>query len=642
MDRNQVIGIVLIAVILIAYSIFTKPTQEEVEKARQERISRDSLQKVQEEMERQNAAKFANTENESLNPETISTNDSTIQDSTKINEIKESFGSFGVSAIGEQEFYTLENDLIKMIISTKGGRPYSVEMKNHRRYDSTTLLLFDGDATVFGMNFFAENRKISTNELFFKPVETQVKTDATNSEKTIAFRLYAGEDKYIEYSYKMKPGSYLIDFDIHFVGMDKLISLGTNYVDFNWFVNVPSLEKGWKWENQNTGVYWKYYQDQVDWLSETSDTDEESLTTKVKWIAFKQQFFSSVLIAKTAMLNAKVEQEKFEEDSKYLKKFNANISLPFDGTADEKIAFSYYFGPNQYSILNNIHADKGDDLHLTKMIPLGWGIFGWINRFAIIPLFNFLGGFMSNFGLIILVMTVLIKLILFPFTYKSYASSAKMRVLKPQIDAINEKIPKDKSMERQQATMALYRKAGVNPMGGCLPMLFQMPILIAMYRFFPASIELRQQPFLWATDLSSYDAIVSWTTHIPLISDFYGNHVSLFTLLMAISMIFSTKLNSSQMQGANSQMPGMKTMMYMMPVMMLFWFNKYSAGLSYYYFLSNLITVGQTLIIRRFVDDDAVLAKLNENKKKPKKKSKFQARLEDMAKQRGYDQKKKK
>ncbi len=642
MDRNQIIGIVLIAVILIAYSIYTKPTQEEAEKARQERISRDSLQRVQDELDRQNAAQFANTENGILNQETIRENDSTLLDTARINQIKETYGSFGESAVGEQEFYTLENDLIKMIISTKGGRPYSVEMKNHQRYDSTTLLLFDGDATVFGMNFFAENRKISTNDLFFKAIETQVKTDATGSEKKAVFRLYAGEYKYIEYTYKIKPGSYLIDFDIRFFGMDKLISLGTNYIDFNWYVNAPSLEKGWSWENQNTGIYWKYFQDEVDWLTETSDADDEVLTTKVKWIAFKQQFFSSVLIAKTAMLNAKVEHENFEENSKYLKKFNANISLPFDGTSDEKIEFSYYFGPNQYSILNNIHIDENDDLNLTKMIPLGWGIFGWINRFAIIPLFNFLGGFMSNYGLIILVMTVLIKLILFPFTYKSYASSAKMRVLKPQIDAINEKIPKDKSMERQQATMALYKKAGVNPMGGCLPMLFQMPILIAMYRFFPASIELRQQPFLWATDLSSYDAIVTWTTHIPLISDFYGNHVSLFTLLMAVSMIFSTKLNSSQMQGANAQMPGMKTMMYMMPVMMLFWFNKYSAGLSYYYFLSNLITVGQTIIIRRFVDDDAVLKKLNENKKKPKKKSKFQSRLEDMAKQRGYQDKKKK
>ncbi|RLD66695.1 MAG: membrane protein insertase YidC [Bacteroidetes bacterium] len=637
MDRNQIFGIVLIAVILIGYSIYTKPTQEDIEKARQDKVTRDSISRVQEELDKQNAAKFANEENQTLNQESFNQSDSTIQDSAKMNQIKETFGSFGESAIGEQEFYTLENELIKLIISTKGGRPYSVEMKNHQRYDSTTLLLFDGNSTVFGMKFFAENRSISTNEMFFKPVSSNSELNATESEKSAAFRLYAGEDRYIEYTYKMKPGSYLVDFDIRFVGMDKIISSNNSYIDLNWFVNLPSLEKGWKWENQNAGIYWKYFQDEVDWLSETSDEDEESLSTKVKWISFKQQFFSSVLIAKTSMLNASVEHENFEENSKYLKKLNANISLPFDGTANEKIEFAFYYGPNKYDILKNINIDENEDLNLTKMIPLGWGIFGWINRFAIIPLFNFLGGFLSSYGLIILVMTVLIKLILFPLTYKSYASSAKMRVLKPQIDEINKKIPKDKSMERQQATMALYKKAGVNPMGGCLPMVLQFPILIAMFRFFPASIELRQQSFLWATDLSSYDSIYDLPFTIP----FYGDHVSLFTLLMAVSIIFSTKLNSSQMQGANAQMPGMKTMMYMMPVMMLFWFNNYSAGLSYYYFLSNLITVGQTLIIRRFVDDEAVLKKLNENKKKPKKKSKFQSRLEDMAKQRGYNQKKK-
>jgi YidC/Oxa1 family membrane protein insertase len=254
----------------------------------------------------------------------------------------------------------------------------------------------------------------------------------------------------------------------------------------------------------------------------------------------------------------------------------------------------------------------------------------WINRFAIIPIFNWLGSFISNFGIVILLLTIILKLVLFPLTYKSYVSSAKMRVLKPQIDEINAKIPKEKAMERQQATMALYRKVGVNPMGGCLPMLLQFPILIAMYRFFPASIELRQKAFLWTNDLSSYDSIWNLPFNIPM----YGNHVSLFTILMAISMIFSTKISSNQMQGANAQMPGMKMMMYMMPVMMLVWFNQYSSGLSYYYFLTNIITIGQTLIIRRFVDDEAVLKKISENKKKPVTKSKFQQRLEEMAKQR--------
>ena len=638
MDKNQIIGIVLIAAILIGYSIFTKPTEEEIAKAKHERVIRDSLKRVQDGLEKEKAAQFANQENQAVNKDSFNAVDSTLSDTAKISQIKETYGSFGDAAVGKQEFYTIENDLIKMRISTKGGRPYSVELKNYQRFDSTALILFDGNSTVFGMNFFAQNRQISTNKLFFKSL-TDSMIDASKTKKTAVFRLNAGANRYLEYTYTLKPGSYQVGFDIHFVGMDSLISKNSSFVDFNWYVDVPSLEKGWDWENRNTGIYWKYYRDEVDYLSETSKDDKEDLSTKVKWIAYKQQFFSSVLIAKDAMLNAVLDQKKYKEASPYLKKFNADISLPFDGTADEKLQFSIYYGPNQYSILKKLQVNEGEKLNLTKMIPLGWGIFGWINRFAIIPLFNLLGNFISSYGLIILLMTVLIKLVLFPFTYKSYASSAKMRVLKPQIDAINEKIPKDKSMERQQATMALYRKAGVNPMGGCLPMLFQMPILIAMYRFFPASIELRQQSFLWATDLSSYDAIVTWTTNIPIITQFYGNHVSLFTLLMAVSMVFSTKLNGSQMQG-NSSMPGMQSMMYLMPVMMLFWFNNYSAGLSYYYFLSNLITIGQTVIIRRFVDDDAVLAKLNANKKKPKKKSKFQARLEEMAKQRETGQKK--
>ena len=637
MDRNQIIGILLIVGILIVYSIYTKPTKEEIEKARQERLKNDSIRKVQEEQEKNKVAEYANELTQTDNTIIEAANDSTEVDSAAISKIKEQFGSFGESAIGKAKFTTIENDFIKLKVFNKGGRPYSVEIKNHLTHDSLPLILFDGEENIFGLNFFAENRRISTNNLFFEANVSDSVIDASEGERSLKMRLKASDDRYIEYVYTLQPNSYLVDFSIHFVGMDKLISSDVNYIDLNWHTNMLALEKGRDWEDQNTGVYWKFYQDEVDWLSETSDTDEESLTTRVKWIAFKQQFFSSVLISKSFMLNAKLSNQKVTDSEKSLKRADANISLPFDGKKDETIEFAIYYGPNQHKILNEITVAEGEDLNLQKMIPLGWGIFGWINRFAIIPLFNFLGGFMSNYGLIILVMTILIKLVLFPLTYKSFASSAKMRVLKPQIDEINKKIPKEKAMERQQATMALYRKAGVNPMGGCLPMALQMPILIAMYRFFPASIELRQQPFLWATDLSSYDSILD----LPFTIWQYGDHVSLFTVLMAISMVFSTKLNSSQMQGGSSQMPGMKTMMYMMPVMMLFWFNNYSAGLSYYYFLSNLITIGQTVIIRRFVDDETVLAKLNANKKKPKKKSKFQARLEEMQKQQQKKQKRK-
>ncbi len=637
MDRNQITGIVLIALILIGYSYFTAPTKEQIEKARQEKLRQDSLRRLQDEQEKIQAAKFINEQNDSSNSETVLLKDSTSIDTTKINQIKESFGSFGDAAIGKQEFFILENENIKLKISTKGGRPYSAEMKKYKKYDSTELVLFDGDSTIFGMNFFAENRKISTNDLFFTAQSDEKVIDASQSEKKAVFRLYAGKNSYIEYTYSLKPNSYLVDFDIRFVGMEHVIGRNSGLIDFNWYANIPSLEKGWSWENRYTELYWKYYQDDVDYLSASSKEDEKSITTRIRWIAYKQQFFSSILIAKQPILSAKLRSETYDENHKYLKRFNTNFSLEYNGGKDEKLEFVLFYGPNKHSILKGINVIEDENLELTKLLPLGWTLFRVISEWAIIPLFDFLGKFISNYGLIILLMTIIIKMVLFPFTYKSYVSSAKMRVLKPQIDEINKKIPKDKAMERQQATMALYRKAGVNPMGGCLPMLFQMPILLAMFYFFPSSIELRQQPFLWAHDLSSYDSIFNLPFSIP----FYGDHVSLFTLLMAVSMIFSTKMNSSQMQGSSEQMPGMKMMMYMMPVMMLLWFNQYSAGLSYYYFLSNIITIGQTVIIRRYVDDDKVLQKLNENKKKPKKKSKFQAKLDEMAKQQREQVKKK-
>jgi YidC/Oxa1 family membrane protein insertase len=637
MDRNQIIGIVLIAAILIGYMVFTAPSKEEIEAARQEQIRQDSINKVEEEQARLKAAELAALENDSVNKiEFVAIGDSTVSDTTRQNQLKEKFASFGESAVGENKFVTIENDLLKLTLSTKGGRPYSVQLKNYQTHDSLPLILFDGNETEFGMTFFAENRKISTNEFFFENMGSNSSVVANKSKESVNLRLNAGEGKYIEYTYTIVPGSYLLDFDIRFVGMDELISKNNSYIDINWYVNMPGLEKGKQWENQNSGVYYKHYQDEVDWLSETG-SDDENISTKIKWIAFKQQFFSSIILSKDAFLNAKLEQVMNETDPDYLKECTALFSIPFDGNKDETVNLALYYGPNQYKILNNIHLEEGDDLNLKRMIPLGWGIFGWINRFAIIPIFNWLGGFIGNYGLLILLMTLIIKFFLFPLTYKSYKSSAKMRVLKPQIDEINKKIPKDKAMERQQATMALYRKAGVNPMGGCLPMLIQFPFLIAMYRFFPASIELRQKAFLWTDDLSSYDSILDLPFNIPM----YGDHISLFTLLMAVSIVLSTKINGAQMQTGSSQMPGMKMMMWMMPVMMLLWFNNYSSGLSYYYFLSNVITIGQTLLIRNFIDDEAVLQKLNENKKKPKKKSKFQARLEEAAKQRQQIQKRK-
>ncbi|MFW6370078.1 MAG: membrane protein insertase YidC, partial [Bacteroidota bacterium] len=317
-----------------------------------------------------------------------------------------------------------------------------------------------------------------------------------------------------------------------------------------------------------------------------------------------------------------------------LRNMRAEIGVPYDG-AGTTIPLKFYFGPNHFNTLK-----KYDELELKELVNLGKSIIKWINQFVIIPIFNFFERFTGNYGLIILLLTIVIKTALFPLTYKSYLSQAKMRVLKPQIDEINERIPKDKAMERQQATMALYKKAGVNPMGGCLPMLLQMPILFAMFRFFPTSIELRQEGFLWATDLSTYDSILSWDAEIPLISRFYGNHISLFTILMTVSTMLTMKFNSAT--ASSNQMPGMKSMMYMMPIMFMFVLNNFSAGLTYYYFLANLITFGQNAIFKSFVDDEALLKKIQQKKAKPVKKSKFQQRLEEAAKQRGHYPPKKK
>ncbi len=638
MDRNTVTGIILIAIILIGYSILTSPSEEELQAVRHKRDSilytEDSIARV-----KAIAAEAAKAKDEIITPDT----DSLQTDSAKVinqqNELQQKYGIFAGAVQGEEKFVILENDLMKIRLSAKGGRPYSVELKDYKSFDSTQVRLFDGDSTVFTLLFPTGNnaRTVRTDDFYFELEEDAEIFDATTTERTVKLRLKASEYQYVEYAYTLRPGSHTLDFDINFVGMDDIISMNTNYLMFKWQYDVPRTEKGRDWEADNATIYYKFLDDEVDYLTERSDTQEERLNANVKWIAFKDHFFSSALIADNHLLDPYVKYTRTDHSPTHIMNCMADISLPFSSQT-KQIPLNFYFGPNHYSTLEDLTIVKDDNLELEALVPLGWGIFGWVNQWLIIPLFQLLGSFLTNYGLIILLLTVAIKMLLFPLTYKSYLSTAKMRVLKPQIDELNAKIPKDKAMERQQATMGLYRKAGVNPMGGCLPMLLQMPILIAMYRFFPASIELRQKGFLWADDLSTYDSILDLPFEIP----WYGDHVSLFTLLMAISMMATTKMNSGQMNASSSSMPGMKMMMYMMPVMMLFWFNNYSAGLSYYFFLSNMITFGQTVMIRRFVNDDEVLKKIKENKKKPVKKSKFQQRLEDMAKQRGYQPPKKK
>lgn len=631
MDRNSIIGIVIIVLILVVFSIISKPSKEELEATRKRQ---DSIELVRKQLAEQKIAEQI-VQQEAVKPvETLQSTED------KAADVRDKFGSFADASVGENKFYTLENDKIKITVASQGGRIYSVQLKEYQTWDSMPLILFNGDNNYFGFNFFAQNRNISTNELFFKPVEASDLLYAKENAKTLTMRLDAGDNRYIDYEYTLEPNSFMVQYNIELVGMNSLIGANQSYIDLKWQIDVAGQEKGAVNENNFTTIYYNLLGNELDYLSERKDTDKEEILSRLKWVAFKQQFFSSVLIAEENMDNALLEQVKFKEGD-YLANFKAEIRFPYDNNPKETIGLQFYFGPNHYTTLKKVSkefaAKTEYDLQLEKLVPLGWGIFGWVNRFLVIPVFNFLERYINNYGIIILLLTIFIKILIFPLTYKSYISTSKMRVLKPQIDEINERIPKDKTLERQKATMELYKKAGVNPMGGCLPMLIQLPILFALFRFFPTSFELRQESFLWATDLSTYDSILDLPFTIP----FYGSHVSLFTILMTISTIIYTRINS-QMTASTSQMPGMQTMMYMMPVMFLFIFNSYASGLSYYYFLANVGTFAQMAIIKRFVDDEEILKKLNENKKKPVKKSKFQTRIEDMAKHKGYKLPKKK
>ncbi len=632
MDRNAILGIVLIFVILVVFSIVNQPSKEEIEAAK---YRRDSIAQVE-------AQKKLNQEQlEDTTVKPLQNADTAMQTENIQKKIDE-FGAFGKAAVGEEQFYTLENNLMKITFSNKGGRIYSVLLKDYQTHDSLPLILFDGPDTQFGLNFFSQNRSIKTQELFFKPSvnrkeivvsgppvkranEGKIKFNENNpgGKDSIGFRLEVAPGKYMEYVYTLPYNSYMVGFDVNLKGMNEYIASNQSYLNFNWGIDVPRQEKPSRFgEDRYTNINYKFYEDDTDNLS-SNKSDEESLSTRLKWIGYKQLFFNSTIIADNSFPNAFVKQTAYEDNPNYLARFYADIALPYQGSENEQVDMRFYFGPNHYQTLNQYDVD------LERMVYLGYAIVRPVNKYLIIPVFNFLRRFISNFGIIILLLTVFIKTLLFPFTYKSYLSQAKMKALKPEIDELNKKYGSDKPMEKQQATMALYKKAGVNPMGGCLPMLLQFPILVAMFFFFPTSIELRQESFLWAHDLSTYDSILNLPFNIPM----YGDHVSLFVLLMTITTIVSTRLN--QQSTASQGMPGMKTMMYIMPVMFLFILNNYSAGLSYYYLLANLITIGQTYIIRSFVDEDKIRAQLQVNKKKTVKKSKFQKRMEDMAKQRG-------
>ncbi len=615
MDKNTIIGFILILAVLGGFSYLNKPSEEEL--ARQKAYN-DSIALVQQKeiKEREQFAKEVAGQQQ-------------INDS--VNQVANNLGAFGVVADDKEENFVVETDLLKLTFSNKGGYIQSAELKKYLTHDSLPLMLFEKNENLVDYIIpTQDNRVVRTSQLHFERVG-DVQTDDKGTQ-TVTLRLKTtNENSYIDYIYQIPKDNYMISYQIKANNMGQILPHSTTSLELNWNGKIRKQERGYDFENRYSGLYYKYKADND--VDDLSDDDKEELDSPLKWIAFKDQFFSHILIAEKGLSAVQLESRLEDENSGYIKSVKANMFVDFDPMGHKATGFNIYLGPNKYKTFMAYDKNefKDDKLKLRKLIPLGGSIISPINRYFIVPIFNFLNRFISNYGIIILLLTLLIKSLLFPLTYKSYMSSAKMRVLQPEIKEINERIPAEKAMERQQATMALYKKVGVNPMSGCLPMLLQMPILIAMYNFFPSSIELRQQSFLWAHDLSTYDAFFSWATPIP----FIGTHISLFTLLMTITNIFSTKLNSANSQMSSDQ-PGagmMKWMMYLMPLMFFFIFNGYSAALSYYFFLSSLITVIQMYAIRSMIDEKKLLAKLHAKGKayNPKKNSGgFMARLEKM------------
>lgn len=546
---------------------------------------------------------------------------------------------------GEEREFVVENDVMAVTFSTRGGQIRDVLLKDYTKYAprgerNIPVSLMDPATARFDLSFYVKNGlnnvKVNTMEYVFTP--SAVETTAGGA-KAVRMRLPISETAALEYEYliydtKAPARDYLVDFDVRLVNMAAEMANQTS-IGIDWSNTSYQNERGFKNENMYTTVAYRFPgESSIEELSMSDEERSKEITTSVNWVAFKQHYFSSVFIAPQNLSYADVGFTTAQPGSGYIKDFSARMTVPYTAQTTG-YDFAFYFGPNEYSILKKVgDTDAADgDLYLERLIPLGWGIFGWINRWCVIPVFDFLRNYIPSFGIIILILAVLVRLVISPLTYKSYVSMAKMRLIKPQVDELAKKYPKQEdAMKRQQATMELYKKAGINPMGGCIPMLIQMPILIAMFRFFPASIELRGQSFLWAGDLSSYDSVLNLPFSIP----FYGDHVSLFALLMALSTFGYSYYSYQQTASSQPQMAGMKFMMlYLMPLMLLFWFNDYSSGLCYYYLLSNLLTIGQTLIIRRMVDDTKIQAIMQANaaRKSNGKKSKFQQRYEELLRQ---------
>ena len=615
-DKNSIIGITLIVVIFVWMMINSQKDaqKEQALKAKQEKI--DKEKKALEAKTKQVTTTIADT---------------TVNDTVKLQKLQGALGSFAYSATlpsAKEGFTTLENDVVKLTIANKGGYISEAILKKYEKFKKGSgqlvELIKNNNADLNIALKTADNRQLNTKDLFFEPTLTKAGVN-----QVLSMKLKAGANEYLEYKYVLKPNDYMVDFDIRSQGLSKALNT-TKPVDLEWNLKSYRNEKSVSYENQNAEIYYEYEDGKISYVNQGKDKEETPI--KTSFIAYKQHFFSSILMTNTPFETSKIQSSTLVNDVKtdtiFTKQFKTTVPLVYrNGELDYKM--NWYYGPTDYKTLKSYEGKN-----LDKIIPLGWGIFGWINRFIFVPLFGFLGGFM-NYGLAIILFTVLIKIAMSPITFKSFLSQAKMKVLRPEIAEIGEKI-KD-PVKKQQETMKLYNKAGVNPMAGCIPALIQMPFLMASFRFFPSAFELRQQGFLWADDLSSFDQIVKLPFNIPL----YGDHISLFPILAAIAIFFYMKMTSGDNQMAQPQQEGMpdmtkmmKIMIYVSPLMMLIFFNSYGSGLSLYNFMSNLITIGIMLVIKRyFIDSDKIHAQIQENKTKPTKEGKFQKKLREVMEQ---------
>lgn len=619
MDKNTWIGFLLIAGIIVGFSMLNRPTKEQM--AERQRLN-DSISLVRQ-MEReaqQLSAMLSEASNEELAQKSEDNSGEAMQE-----RLQAAYGDFAVAAQGNEDFVTIENEKVRLTFTTKGGRLYRAELKEYKAYGDSIndLHLFTGDESNLSFTLItANNRIIATQNLYFEPIKRDsVLTMRLNTEV---------EGSYLDFVYTLPANEYMFGFDIVPHQLEPVLAQNVSTIEMQWRQKVPQQEKGRKFEERYAQLQYMDISGDIDNLTEQQKSARKKEAGRLRWIAYKDQFFSTLLISDGGFSSSVLESEPLNKYSGYIKEYKTTTALDLD--LREPIHLRYYTGPNHYNTLKAYDEDlpKEQRLHLKSLVPLGWKIVAWVNVILVIPMFDLFSSWGLHIGLIILLMTIVIKIIILPFVFKSYQSTAKMRVLKPQIDEINEKFPPEKMQERQQATMALYQKAGVNPMSGCLPMLFQMPVVMAMFWFFPTAIELRGKSFLWADDLSTYDSIISWSTPIWGI----GDHLSLFCILFTVVNVAYTYITmQTQASGNDPSQKMMKWMMYLMPLMFFFIFNDYAAGLSYYYLLALFFSIMQTMIFRWTTDDKKILAEMEANAKKKanaKPRSGLMARLEKM------------